>query len=679
MSYKRHCSTCADDNVLHPSCDVINRLERCADLYDEGRDGQTIKAIVLHEVDLDADSLDAMMAKGGGVSNCKSCNTAMDLCHRSFHYVVTLDGNVRQYVDIANQSWTFPMNWEASECGICDWSLADSMPDVDPDTYTINIAIPSGTNVVRPFSHGGSGFGNVYSDKLVESLAKLICCLLMRDDVEIETIDANSIWRHCCELEDFPECSTCKTAQDYDDFLAYITTCQSIATGGIPDSALRWCDIIEDLPAASCADGPCDFNWVTAGKCEVENWVGQDNVTLNMTVSGLSFMRSFYNGRKCADVRIDVDNTTNIVTMTFDDEQNNLELSLCNFDLIDMISGFSVAPDAVTGDLLLNANVVTSGVDDGCGTIQFVGPLTELSFTYGATGAITDPQNIAMCAVQSDEIVCCIPEEATAGVTQLVGADCMIYTLPDPLNMTEEICEALALIPVGADAVCGDGILVLGQDCEYHLLTCPDFCTLLSLVESGFPDPVDVVPDVTELLGTDCLPYVIPPICEQFGLLVDDYVVDQPLWLFQNTGVDVCQVIEVPTICDQLDADYDENDLNWRTLGLNGNFEFGLRPTRSSWNYTSTAVDASAEPNSGIVLVDATSNDVTVTLDPPAACDPNHMHVKRIDTSVFTVTVASADLIDGVASIELLPSGPFAANGGESVHLFWNGTTWYIL
>jgi hypothetical protein len=69
-----------------------------------------------------------------------------------------------------------------------------------------------------------------------------------------------------------------------------------------------------------------------------------------------------------------------------------------------------------------------------------------------------------------------------------------------------------------------------------------------------------------------------------------------------------------------------------------------------------------------------------VDLEAPAAeCTANDLWIKNSSAFALTIT-PTAGLIDGVASITLLGTSagafPFGTNGGEAVHLIWNGSNW---
>lgn len=79
----------------------------------------------------------------------------------------------------------------------------------------------------------------------------------------------------------------------------------------------------------------------------------------------------------------------------------------------------------------------------------------------------------------------------------------------------------------------------------------------------------------------------------------------------------------------------------------------------------------------GVIVVDASTGNVTVTLPTPGACHPNHFYIKRIDTSANTVTIAAAANIDGAASRTLCNASVLA--NGNLLHVVWTGSTWITI
>jgi hypothetical protein len=83
-------------------------------------------------------------------------------------------------------------------------------------------------------------------------------------------------------------------------------------------------------------------------------------------------------------------------------------------------------------------------------------------------------------------------------------------------------------------------------------------------------------------------------------------------------------------------------------------------------------IDASEDvlPSDLFVKVDATAGVVTVAL--PSPTKNRTLHVKKIDASANAVTVASADLIDGAASVNITAQY-------DSLSFMADGETWSII
>jgi len=94
---------------------------------------------------------------------------------------------------------------------------------------------------------------------------------------------------------------------------------------------------------------------------------------------------------------------------------------------------------------------------------------------------------------------------------------------------------------------------------------------------------------------------------------------------------------------------------------LNGSF---VTSTKTS-NYTISSGDT-------VVFADASSANVTISLPAAAGLPGYRFYVKRVDGAAHTVTVASGDTIDGMASFTL--DQQYTAVG-----LVSNGSAWYIL
>lgn len=145
-----------------------------------------LAAIVLHELDQPLEYVDHELA----LPNPTYVNRA----HGSYHYALS-ECVIHQYVENVNTAWS--MNPTTS---LAPWSIAVARPGVNPNCYTLNIGIVTG-------SVGGSdsGFGltpkNVYSPDTLRCLAKLVADLAVQYSLPR---NLNTIWRHLNDLSDFP-------------------------------------------------------------------------------------------------------------------------------------------------------------------------------------------------------------------------------------------------------------------------------------------------------------------------------------------------------------------------------------------------------------------------------------------------------------------------------------------
>ena len=162
-------------------------------------------------------------------------------------------------------------------------------------------------------------------------------------------------------------------------------------------------------------------------------------------------------------------------------------------------------------------------------------------------------------------------------------------------------------------------------------------------------------------------PNALDEICNEIAVAFDD---TRRLRLIQEGATD-CEVvtIDAPNCATATPASialgYDGT-----TLGF-----FAMReklPVRTI--AANTAVNTLTD---GVIVVDASTGNVTVTLPTPGACHPNHFYIKRVDTSANTVTIAAASQIDGAASIGLCNASALAK--GNLCHVVWTGSTWLSL
>lgn len=146
--------------------------------------------------------------------------------------------------------------------------------------------------------------------------------------------------------------------------------------------------------------------------------------------------------------------------------------------------------------------------------------------------------------------------------------------------------------------------------------------------------------------------------------------ITKPLRLVQE-GATACGVIEVnPPDCATATPAAIALGYDGTTLGF-----FAMReklPVRTV--AADTAINTLTD---GVIVVDASVGNVTVTLPTPGACHPNHFYIKRVDTSVNTVTIAAAAQIDGAANAGLCNASALAK--GNLRHIVWTGSTWITI
>lgn len=90
------------------------------------------------------------------------------------------------------------------------------------------------------------------------------------------------------------------------------------------------------------------------------------------------------------------------------------------------------------------------------------------------------------------------------------------------------------------------------------------------------------------------------------------------------------------------------------------------------FHVTSVTADYTVMDNDSIILVDATSAAVTVTLPPAAEAKNKRYTVKKIDSSGNAVTVSSTDTIDDATSQDIL-------NQYDSIGVVSDGTEYWIV
>jgi hypothetical protein len=86
-----------------------------------------------------------------------------------------------------------------------------------------------------------------------------------------------------------------------------------------------------------------------------------------------------------------------------------------------------------------------------------------------------------------------------------------------------------------------------------------------------------------------------------------------------------------------------------------------------------TATTDNAEVNDNVILADATSNNITITLPPVAEAEGMLLRVKKIDSSVNTVTVDG----DGTETIDGATTNVLSAQY-DQVTIYCDGVEWWI-
>lgn len=116
--------------------------------------------------------------------------------------------------------------------------------------------------------------------------------------------------------------------------------------------------------------------------------------------------------------------------------------------------------------------------------------------------------------------------------------------------------------------------------------------------------------------------------------------------------------------------------------GTGGPAQWGT-PARPQLVHSDLVTASNVDPSLADVFTYSDEGDGAFTLLSPAAgeCPVRDIWIKNL--SEDDLTVASASLIDGQPLITLdgviVAGYPFGNNGGESVHLFWTGSTWLVL
>lgn len=183
-------------------------------------------AIVLHEYDGDLSQLDNEML------NCADApmnpTVAYDK-HTSFHYGVA-GAITHQFVSENDTAWAHgnPASFSPS------WTLPTVYPGVNPDCYTINIAVSTGQAGLSLNCAPGA---NNYDGQTLQTLVNLVCDIAIRNSIAPDTVH---IVRHGNELADM----------DFTAFLTAVTTCVNAPVVS-PAANDYICDQLKDFPIGS--------------------------------------------------------------------------------------------------------------------------------------------------------------------------------------------------------------------------------------------------------------------------------------------------------------------------------------------------------------------------------------------------------------------------------------------
>ena len=142
-----------------------------------------IQGIVLHEVNEGAAFLDGRM---------QTPLPFTDIAHQSYHYAVDANA-IRAYVPIAKATFAI-----GDLDTMSPWTVALANPGIDPDLYTVNIAVLIGA---APMSNPCTpGCGREYPPTLLTNLQELLAYIAEEAGLDLET--PNIVWKHGTELCD---------------------------------------------------------------------------------------------------------------------------------------------------------------------------------------------------------------------------------------------------------------------------------------------------------------------------------------------------------------------------------------------------------------------------------------------------------------------------------------------
>lgn len=554
-------------------------------------------AIVLHEVDLPIESIDG----DASFIQYQQAN------HVSFHYAIS-DCVIHQYVKVADTAWSF-----SPTANLAPWSVAVANAGINPNCYTINIAVSTGSttssssNCPRP--------NNYYSGNTQRCLAQLLCWLAEQNNIPL---DADHIWRHSLELVEMPLA----------DIIALAIECQN-APPIDPDPTL---DSLCDQLAAMTQNGvattstllvgaDCHTYTVPAGGGVVSPTLVCDQIgtfPAGATVTAATeLVGADCNTYTVAQIASSIDICAPLAalpagaTVTAATELVGAD---CNTYTVAQLSGAIdiCAALANVNPATVDATPTTAFLADDCTTYT----VAQITAAIDVTTLVTEIINNDL----SDDIVCdafnaLAAASAVDETTLLVGADCQTYTI-DQIAGAINICPTLAAFPT--NGVATPTTLLVGADCNTYTL----------------PDPADIL----------C---AVP---------VGEYNQSLPIKFFQDQGGD-CVAIEIPapaaTDCASVPVETALTPQGWKPIAQKRIVE--------------TLGGGSHIPNSTQYLVVGTGN---FDVQPPVNCDYAWVTVKNGTNTPLTIT----GNFDGAAgaTITLAGSNAFGTAWGESVDLEWS-------
>ena len=220
----------------------------------------TVQAIILHEINESAGQVDGRM---------QTALTHVGLAHQSYHYAVDASA-IRAYVPITDAVYAI-----ADTDTMSPWTIAAANPGIDPDLYTVNVAVLIGTaNLPNPCL---PGCGREYPPTLLTNLQDLLAYIAEEAGLDLET--PNIVWKHGTELCDLDLEPLLLPIEEPDpgqsDWL-----CDRLAdlpVGQSDPTAVVGTDCVAYTPAQVVEAGLCEvLEALEAGESEAPMLVGSD-------------------------------------------------------------------------------------------------------------------------------------------------------------------------------------------------------------------------------------------------------------------------------------------------------------------------------------------------------------------------------------------------------------------